>query len=345
MAEFAGWEMPLWYGGAVEEHRAVRETAGLFDVSHMGRFELTGPGATPTLSFLITINPGAIPVGAARYALVCHEKGGILDDVFVYRLGENAYLVVVNASNREKLARWFEDHIGRDTEFTDRTVDTALLALQGPRSLEILQAAGEPAGERLRLREFAPGRVAGVPVTVARTGYTGERGVEIVVPASDAVKVWDALGEAGRDRGLRPAGLAARDTLRLEMGYALYGHEIDESTTPLEAGLEWAVTFEKPDFMGREALLEQKKRGLKRTLVGLVTESGVPRQGYKVLDAGGSAVGAVTSGNLSPMLGKGIAMAYVPPQHSAVGTRLAIEIRGKAVPVEVVPRPFYRKKS
>lgn len=347
MVPFAGFELPVQYGGVTAEHHAVRQRAGLFDVSHMGELAVRGPGAVAAVDALVTNHLARAADGQALYSCCCREDGGILDDLILYRRSEADVLVVCNASNREKIAAHFAERLPRALSFVDESDETALLALQGPEALAILEAVGcapGPPRERFPRFRFGPAEVAGVAVTVARTGYTGEDGVELFVAWNDAPRLWDALLDAGRSRGLVPAGLGARDTLRLEARLSLYGNEIDETTHPLEAGLAWTVKFDKDHFLGKQALLAAKERGLVRTLVGLeVVGRGIARAGYPVQDASGRQVGRCTSGSPSPTLGKNIALAYLPAELAPVGTRVMVDCRGRLAEAVVVPTPFYRR--
>ena len=343
LVEFAGWEMPLCYRGAAEEHRAVRERCGLFDVSHMGEIELRGPAAAAVCQELTVNDVRRLRIGDGQYTVFCNERGGVLDDLIVFHLGPERYLLVVNAANTAADYAWVRAHAGERAEVVDRSAELALLALQGPeaelalRTLTALDLTG--------LRPFAAleGSVAGVRTLVSRTGYTGEDGFELLVAASDAPPLWEAVLEATRRRDGLPAGLGARDTLRLEAGLPLCGTDMDETTTPLEAGLAWVVKLDKGDFVGRAVLAEQAARGVTRRLVGLeLAEPGVPRHGYPVW-RDGAAVGTVTSGTRSPTLGTYIGLAYVSADTAAPGTPVAVGIRGRRVPARVVARPFYRR--
>ncbi len=313
MAPFAGYDMPIQYTGILDEHRAVRTAAGLFDVSHMGEFTAQGPGAEAFVQRLVTNDAATLTDGRAMYAVLCHPSGGAVDDLLVYRLAADHFLLVVNASNRQKdwdHARSVLAEGGFDCSLTDDSDDVALLALQGPRAFEIFEAAFGFSASHIPYYHFeqaAPGALAGATLgIVSHTGYTGEKGLELYVEAEAAQDVWDALMAAGAALGLKPAGLGARDTLRLEAGYCLYGHELTDDTTPLEAGLGWVVKPDAKDFVGRDALQAQKAAGVPRRLVGLLCEGrGIPRDGCAVLDESGAAVGAVTSGTQSPMLGVG----------------------------------------
>lgn len=345
---FAGWEMPLSYSGVTDEHSTVRHAAGLFDVSHMGRFDLSGSGAGAFLDKMIPSALLKLTHGGALYSMFLNEDGGIIDDIYIYKKGVNHYLIIVNAANREKDMRWLKQHLPEKyVQLEDRTEDTALLALQGPRSWDILQGMMPFFKTEIALRKFVEVELVpglGVKVLIARTGYTGERGYEIVIPAENAVAVWQALMEAGGGLGLKPIGLGARDTLRLEMAYPLYGHEMDEKSTPVEASLSQFVDFEK-EFIGKNRLVEQKEQGVPQKLVGFeLLLRGIPRAGHLIY-SDQKEVGRVTSGNYSPSLKKGIGMAYVDLHFSEFGSEILVDIRGKASPAVIVKKPFYRKKK
>jgi len=338
---FAGYEMPIQYEGIVAEHRAVRGSAGLFDLSHMGEFVFKGRGAGALVDRLVSSDIAGLDVGQARYGLLTNESGTIVDDVIVYRTADIEYLMVVNAANIAKDRAHVLAHLTDDVVFDDRSLDTALIAIQGPRAAEIL--ASKTSADLRGFPSFgvARGRVAEVGATLARTGYTGEDGFEVFVANPDAEAVWDALLEAGRDAGIKPIGLGARDTLRLEARFSLYGNEIDETTDPVEAGLGWTCKLDK-DFIGRDAIAAKKIAGPARKIAGLFVEGGVARHGHEVV-GGGEVVGRVTSGTYGPTVEKNIALAYVPTALSKVGTVLAVRIRGKDVPATVVRTPFYRR--
>ncbi|MBI2962924.1 MAG: glycine cleavage system aminomethyltransferase GcvT [Deltaproteobacteria bacterium] len=344
MVEFAGWAMPVYYTGILDEHRAVRERAGLFDVSHMGEIEVRGARALPACQRLVTNDAGRLVPGAAQYAVLCTPSGGIVDDVIYTCLAADRYLFCVNASNEEKDLRWMRDQAG-EAEVVNRSAEFALLALQGPRAAAILQPLTGLALAPLRSFFVAEGEVAGARALVSRTGYTGENGFEIYLAPADAEGVWERLLSSGAAAGLVPVGLGARDTLRLEKALLLYGNDIDEDTTPLEAGLDWVVKLDKGDFIGRDALVRQRAEGLRRRLVGLRMDGGAPpRHGYRVL-RDGRPVGVVTSGTKSPTLGCGIALAMVERSTAEIGTRLEVEIRSRQHPAQVVPLPFVRKRK
>ncbi|NBM19360.1 glycine cleavage system aminomethyltransferase GcvT [Streptomyces sp. GC420] len=350
MTDFAGWDMPLRYGSERDEHNAVRTTAGLFDLSHMGEITVTGPGAAALLDHALVGSISAVAVGRARYTMICREDGGILDDLIVYRLAEDTYMVVANASNAQVvLDALTERSAGFDAEVRDDRDAYALLAVQGPESPAILSSLTDADLDGLKYYAGLPGTVAGVPALIARTGYTGEDGFELFVDPADAEKLWQALTGAGRDRGLVPCGLSCRDTLRLEAGMPLYGHELSTELTPFDAGLGRVVKFDKAaDFVGRKALEAAAERAATsppRKLVGLVAKGRrVPRAGFSVVDAEGTVIGRVTSGAPSPTLGVPIAMAYVDPAHAEPGTAgVAVDIRGTHEPYEVVALPFYKR--
>jgi aminomethyltransferase len=350
LVDFAGWEMPIHYTGVVDEYQTVRSKAGLFDVSHMGRIVVTGSGAEGFLQRMTTNDLAALRPMQAQYSMLCNEQGGIKDDIFVYRLAKvGEFLLCVNASNRDKIVSWLLEHGRRmaDCQVLDQSEEIAQIALQGSAARAIVAALGLNQLECLKLRESTTVRVAGEECLVARTGYTGEFGYEFYV-YGQADTVWNALLKAGQSFGLKPAGLGARDLLRLEMGYLLYGNDIDEQTTPIEAGAEWVVRFEKGDFVGKSALVSQKHAAPLRRLIGFeLLEKGVPRHGFTILSASSprSPVGEVTSGNFSPLLQKGIGLGYVFREYAELGTDLVIDIRGKAVPAKVVKPAFYRRPS
>ncbi|MGW1756246.1 glycine cleavage system aminomethyltransferase GcvT [Streptomyces mirabilis] len=351
MTDFAGWDMPLRYGSERDEHLAVRTRAGLFDLSHMGEITVTGPQAAALLNHALVGNIASIGVGRARYTMICREDGGILDDLIVYRLAETEYMVVANASNAQVvLDALTERAAGFDALVRDDRDAYALIAVQGPESPGILKSLTDADLDGLKYYAGLPGTVAGVPALIARTGYTGEDGFELFVAPSDAEKLWQALTDAGAPVGLVPCGLSCRDTLRLEAGMPLYGHELTTSLTPFDAGLGRVVKFEKEgDFVGRAALQEAATRAEEnppRVLVGLVAEGRrVPRAGYPVV-ADGKVIGEVTSGAPSPTLGKPIAMAYVDAAHAAPGTAgVGVDIRGSHEPYEVVALPFYKRQK
>lgn len=346
--DFAGWNMPVRYGSETAEHRAVRTTAGLFDLSHMGEIEVTGPEAGRALDRALVGRPSKIGIGRARYSMVCAEDGGIIDDLVVYRLEQERYLVVANASNVGVVAPALVERAeGYDAVVRDASAEWALIAVQGPASAVIVATLTDLDVPSLKYYAIDAGTVAGVDVLLARTGYTGEDGFEIYCAPSSAVAVWETITEAGTPHGLVPAGLACRDTLRLEAGMPLYGHELNRETTPFEAGLGRVVSFDKPDgFVGDAALAVRREEGPRSVLVGLVAAGRrSPRAGYAIVDpATGEEVGAVTSGSPSPTLGRPIAMAYVRPDLAAASTKVQVDVRGSREDAEIVDLPFYSKK-
>ena len=346
IVDFAGWAMPLQYSGVLDEYHAVRTTAGLFDVSHMGRLHLEGPGALPFLQRVTTNDVQRVEPMGAQYSMICNPDGGVKDDVFVYRLGAEEFLLCVNASNLDKIRSWLFHQQGAEQaslRIEDRSEDLAQLALQGPASKSLLQAHVESSLDELKPRRCLREKVGGVDCLVTRTGYTGEPGYELYVPATQVRHVWDRLMQSGEEFGLKPAGLGARDLLRLDMGYLLYGNDLTEATTPIEANAKWVVSFDKGAFIGEPVLKQQLKEGLSRRLVAFeLLEKAVPRHDMKLF-AQDKPIGAVTSGNLSPILQKGIGLGYVEPAYAETGTAFDVEIRGKRVPARVVALPFYKK--
>jgi aminomethyltransferase len=344
MTEFGGWDMPVSYAGAADEHRAVRERCGLFDVSHMGEIEVRGAAATVLCQRLTVNDVARLRIGDGQYTVFCNEQGGVLDDLIVFRLGPERYLLVVNAAGTDADVAWMRAHAVSGAEIVDRSASLALLALQGPLSEVVLRALTPLDLTRMRPFTALEAPVAGCRTLVARTGYTGEDGFEVCCDGGDAIALWDALLGAVRRRGGQPAGLAARDTLRLEAGLPLCGTDMDAGTTPLEAGLAWVVKLGKDDFIGRDALLAQQRVGVARRLVGLRLDdgAGVPRHGHAVW-RDTVRIGTVTSGARSPTLGSTIGLAYVAAEAAARGTALDVEIRGRLVPARVVDRPFYRR--
>lgn len=345
MVPFAGYLMPVQYTGLMEEHHAVRRAAGLFDVSHMGEFFFRGAGALATLEHLVPTNVSRLRVGDALYSALMNDAGGIVDDVIVYRIADTEYLMVVNASNRAKDAAWCEAHLLPGCAFEDASDAYGLIALQGPRAREILRHVCDADVAALGSFQHLAASVAGVPCRVSTTGYTGEDGVEVMTPAARTAPVWHALMEAGAPAGVRPIGLGARDSLRTEMKFSLYGNDIDDTTSPLEASLGWIVKLDKGPFIGRDVLVRQKAEGLSRKLVGFeMVDAGIPRHGYP-LTLEGAPVGVVTSGTHSPTLGRPIGIGYVPPAHAHVGAELDVDIRGKARRARVCKTPFYQRPA
>jgi glycine cleavage system T protein (aminomethyltransferase) len=345
MVAYAGWEMPVEYSGITNEHLAVRTRAGVFDVSHMGEIEIAGRGALEAVQRISSNDASGLKVGQAQYAGLLTPDGTFIDDMLVYRMAPSHFMLVVNAANTAKDFAWISEQVKMSTDaaVVDSSSRYALIAVQGPAAREVLQPLTGVDLADIRYYWFAHGEVAAARVTISRTGYTGEDGYEIFVPPNMADRVWQALIESGRSADVIPCGLGARDTLRLEAAMRLYGNDIDESTTALEAGLGWTIGWKKSDFIGRARLLEQKQRGLARTLVGFeMLERGIARQGYAVVNDGAE-VGKVTSGTQTPFLKKAIGMAYVPIAFSAPGSHIDIDIRGRATKAQVVALPFYKR--
>jgi aminomethyltransferase len=350
LVPFAGWEMPVQYAGVIDEHRTVRAAAGLFDVSHMGEIRVRGAGAEPFLQHLTPNDVAKLAVGRAHYSGLLTQAGTYIDDLLCYHLGEDDYLLVVNAANRDADVAWVEgrargwNDAGQEpVEVADVSDDYALIAVQGPAAPGLVQRLADRPLDEVRYYGFAAGEVAGAPALISRTGYTGEDGFELYVAPGDAAALWRRLLDEGAGDGVAPAGLGARDTLRLEAAMALYGHELDRETTPLEAGLGWVVKLDKGDFVGREALVRQKQAGVERKLVGFEVEGrGIAREGHAV-KAGGGTVGRVTSGTWSPTFEKALGLAYVGVDHAAPGTALTLDVRGRELPARVVEIPFYRR--
>jgi aminomethyltransferase len=346
LVPFAGWEMPVQYTGIMDEHKTVRTAVGLFDVSHMGEVVLRGPGAAAATQRIVTNAVGKLVDGAAMYTVMCYEHGGIVDDCIVYRRAADDYLIVVNASNIDKDVAWIRDNVGKMCDVADESDAWGLIAVQGPKAPALVsRLAGRDLAGEVRSFHFAAAKIAGVDVVTARTGYTGEDGFEVFVPAAGARTVWDALLDAGRGEGVKPIGLGARDTLRLEARLCLYGNDIDQTTTPLEAGLGWVVKLDAGDFVGKPALVAQKAAGVKRKLVGFVVKGrGIARHDYPILESeGGAPIGKVTSGTTGPTVGVAIGMGYVPSEKAEPGTELVVDCRGKPAPIEIVKGPFYKR--
>jgi aminomethyltransferase len=342
MVPFAGWEMPLQFAGIVEEHHAVRRRAGLFDISHMGRLTVEGPDAAAFLRSVCTYDVTRIGAGEGHYGLACRDDGGILDDIYVFRPAQERFLAVVNAANAQRIGEWARAHLphGSRATLVDRQAETAMLALQGPEAPSHLEAVAPTVAQELTARHCTEVEIEGTLAFISRTGYTGEDGFELAVFAVDAIALWRRL----LDRGVQPCGLGARVTLRLEAALALYGNDIDESTNPFEAGLGWTVTFDDgADFVGRRALLRIQEAGVSRQMACFqALERGVMRAGYPLLH-GGRPVGRLTSGGFSPTLGVSIGLGYLPPELAAAGTELEVDVRGKPLRAQVVPRPFYKR--
>ncbi len=348
MVDFAGWSMPVQFTSIIEEHTATRTAAGLFDISHMGRLEFTGAGALALLDRIVTRRVVHLKPGGIRYALATNQQGGILDDVLVYHLqrcdGSTRVLMVVNAANREKMVRWIETQRGDDdTTLTDLTSETAMIAVQGPAAVALVDPMLDVSLAKMKYYGGTIARLEDFEVVVSRTGYTGEDGCELWVPAGKAIDVWQRLLDDGHDVGTVPVGLAARDTLRLEAAMPLYGHELSEQIHPFQAGLQFAVQLDRHDFVGHDALVVAKQDTTCPVRVGLTLEGRrVPREHYRLLDHG-TDIGEVTSGTFSPTLGRPIAMGYVPPRLRTPGTVLEIDVRGRHLPATVVELPFYTR--
>lgn len=347
MVDFGGWDMPVQYAGVIEEHLATRAAAGLFDVSHMGEVEVSGANALDYIQYLTINDVARLVDGQVQYNAICYPDGGVVDDVTVYRFSATHYLFCVNASNTDKDFAWMEKVLAErdfgNVVLRNRSDEFAQLALQGPLAEQILARLTTVDLGAIRYYHFNAGEVAGSETIISRTGYTGEDGFELYIAAADAEKVWHALMTAGADDGLMPIGLGARDTLRLEMKYALYGHELSERITPLEAGLGWITKLDKGDFIGGAALRQQKEAGVPRTLVALrITESGIPRADYPLF-CGEREVGVVTSGTMSPSLRCGIGLGLVASDCAAIGTQLTVGIRKKRVAAQIVKPPFIDK--
>ena len=353
MVEFGGWEMPVQYSSIVDEHQTVRSTVGLFDISHMGRLQFHGSDAATLLGLLLTCRVDDLVDGQIRYGLICNAAGGVLDDILVNRVTSDSYGLVVNASNREKIVAWIHEQLGRisgstgtlNVTFKDDTEATAMLAVQGPHALSLMN---EILVTDLSSMKYYSGRsltADGHPVFVSRTGYTGEDGFEIIVPNNQAVALWERLLARGEALGIKPCGLGCRDTLRLEAAMPLYGHELSESVDPLTAGLKFAVKLDKPQFIGREALARIDATSGRPKRVGLKLASRRIAREHSDVYIGDSKIGQVTSGTFSPTLEQSIAMAYLDASHAALGTAVEIDIRGKREPAEVVGLPFYKRKS
>lgn len=343
MVEFGGWHMPVQYSTIVDEHNAVRNAAGLFDIAHMGRLRFTGQQAARFLDYVLTNDLTKIKVGQVRYSLVTNEQGGVLDDVLVYRF-EDCWMLVVNASNRLKIVDWLEAHrAGFDVDIEDRTLSHPMLAIQGPRALDVMKSLGCPDAESLRYYTTTETTVDGIPATISRTGYTGEDGFEVIIESAVAANLWERVVETGAEFGLQHCGLGCRDTLRLESAMPLYGHELDENTDPLTAGLEFAVKLAAGEFIGRSVLQKICERKPENSRVGLELDGRrIAREGARIV-VGDELVGTVTSGTFSPTLQKSIAMGYVRSDLAEVGRSLEVDVRGKRISATIVELPFYQR--
>lgn len=343
MVPFAGYEMPVQYDGVNVEHLAVRNSIGVFDVSHMGEFLIEGPNALNLVQSVCSNDAARLAIGQAQYSCFPNSNGGIVDDLIVYRLEEAAYLMVVNASNIEKDWNWIQSKNLENVKMKNLSDDYSLLAIQGPVAVQAMQPLSNLDLSAIKFYHFKVGDLAGIDgVIISATGYTGSGGFEIYCKNKDVKHIWNSIFEAGNSFGIKPIGLAARDTLRLEMGYCLYGNDIDDNTSPNEAGLGWITKFSKT-FTNSENLQKQSKEGVKQKLIGFeLLERGIPRKGYEIIDANELTIGEVTSGTMSPSLGKGIGMGYVKTNHTAVGTPIGVKIRKKIVAAVVVKTPFYK---
>lgn len=343
IVDFAGFKMPIQYSSIIEEHKAVRSNVGVFDVSHMGEIIIKGDNALDFVQFVTTNDASVLTNGRVQYSLMCYEDGGIVDDLLVYRINQNEYMFVVNAANKDKDYDWLLRNNKYDVEIIDESDEYSQLAVQGPSSKTVLQKICDRE-LNLEYYHFFNAKIAGIDTLISRTGYTGELGYEIYFKGDEevALKIWDSIFEAGSEFNIKPVGLGARDTLRLEMGYCLYGNDIDRSTNPLEASLGWVVKLKKNNFIGREALLQIKENGLKRKLTPIVSqEKAFPRHGYEIT-ADGNIIGKVTSGTVSPIIEKAIALGYVDINYATEGTRVNFLIRGKEVPAIVTKLPFIK---
>lgn len=359
LIEFGGWDMPVQYTGILDEHLTVRSAAGIFDISHMGEVFVDGPAAARFLNQTLTNDISKLQPGQGQYTIMCHERGGAVDDLYAYRTGVNEFFLIINASRIDSDVPWLEKQLAAFPDRQSARLDHAsdrmgALAVQGPRVVEFIDAvlpatAGQAPVSSLKKNEITLTQFRGVRVLASRTGYTGEDGFEIVAPSESVLPLWDDILAAGRPFGLKPAGLGARDTLRTEVCYPLYGHELDEETTPIEAGLGWVVALDKGDFVGRSVLAEQKARGASKKLIAFKMDgkSAPPRPHYAIWSAGTASqrLGEVTSGTQSPSLNCGIGMGYVPPEFSKPGTPIEIEVRGKRSAATVVSKPIYRKSA
>ena len=344
MVPFAGYNMPVSYQGINLEHQTVREKVGVFDVSHMGEFFVTGPNALSLIQRVCSNDASKLEDGEAQYSCFPNQDGGVVDDLIVYRIAAEKWLLVVNASNIDKDWAWINAHNTMEASLENSSDHYSLLAIQGPKAIQAMQSLTQENLSAIKFYTFKINTFAGVEnVIISATGYTGSGGFEIYCKNTQVAKIWTKVLEAGADWGIQPIGLAARDTLRLEMGYCLYGNDIDDTTSPLEAGLGWITKFNK-DFINSESLKKQKEIGVSKTLVGFeLSQRGIPRQGYAIVDAQGNSIGRVTSGTMSPSMGKGIGLGYVPMALKEVGSQIHIQIRNKIVPAMVVKLPFYKK--
>jgi len=343
MTEYREWQTPLQFSDVLDEYHAVRNASGLFDIGYLGRIEITGSGATALLQNVLTRNVAKIAIGSVHYALICNEAGFILDDILILRLAGNRYLLTTNAGNTDKILLWLNKHATNDIQVTDKTGSLAQFALQGPLSFPVLEKLTESGLNKIKPRVVREVTIQGVVVTISRSGYTGEKGYELFVPTDRAGAFWDAVISAGSDRGLLPCGFACRDILRLETGHLLYGNDLDEKRTPLEAGLGSFVDFKK-EFIGREALLKLQAEGTKQKLIGFIlVDKGVPKSGGSIFSES-SEIGVVTSGVQSPHRRTGIGLGYVVSRYAQAGQEIEIEVRDREIAAKIVDLPFYHKK-
>ncbi len=348
IVEFGGWQMPVQYKGIIDEHLATRNSVGLFDVSHMGEIEITGPDALPFIQKVVTQDVAkAIDGSQVLYSVICYPSGGIVDDILIYKFSPTHIFLCVNASNIEKDFEWISSQrVGEQVTIQNRSSDYVQLAIQGPKAEACVKKLTTVDLSKIKYYRFTMGKVQGIDMIISRTGYTGEDGFELYMPSPSGEKVWDALLETGRTFGIQPCGLGARDTLRIEMRYPLYGHELSKEITPLEADLEWVVKWQKGNFIGKEALTAQKEKGISRHLRGFeLLQAGIPRQGYPIYSPQNELIGEVTSGTLSPILKKGIGIGFIKPQWSSIGQEIYIAIRSNRVKAKIVKTPFVRKKE
>lgn len=345
MVPFAGYNMPVQYEGVTAEHETVRNGVGVFDVSHMGEFLVEGPHALELIQKVSSNDASKLEIGKAQYSCLPNATGGIVDDLIIYRIKDETYLLVVNASNIDKDWEWISSHNTFGADMRNISDDYSLLAIQGPKAVEAMQTLSSHDLSSIKFYNFVIGDFAGIKhVIISATGYTGSGGFEIYCKNSEVKQIWDKVLEAGADCGIKPIGLAARDTLRLEMGYCLYGNDIDETTSPIEAGLSWICKFNK-EFINSDALQAEKERTPERKLVAFqMDERGIPRQGYDIVDSNGKTIGNVTSGTMSPSMGVGIGLGYVPTVFAKLDSKVLIQVRKKAIPATIVKLPFYKKK-
>ena len=343
---FGDWEVPAYFSSIIDEHICVREKVGIFDISHMGLFEVTGVDTLIYLDHMTTNAVSTMAINKAQYSVLCNEQGGIIDDIFLYKVSDEHFMIIVNASNKEKDFAWFDAHTaGYDIDLHDMSSEYGIFALQGPRSGAVLQKAFDFDLLSLPFHAFTSCHAAGTTLTIATTGYTGEWGCEIIFPRAQAEQLWDRLFKAGEDDGLQPIGFGARDTLRLEAGCLLYGNDMDEMSTPYEAGLGWIVKMEAGNFIGKDALLQQKQSGIQRKLIGFeLCDKGIARHGYAILKDG-KTIGEVTSGSVCPTVKKTVGFGLVQTEYAVMDEDITIQVRNRDVRAKIVPRPFYKRKK